>query len=476
MTQRLGISGRWLSAASGAQITALTFGAVTNVLYARFLGAAQIGRLAILLALAGGILLVADGGLQSLLGRELALESVSPRNAAGLLFVAIPATLIAVTALMYGLTTLAGALFSTPVLSVRSAMLLLELTLATQAFQAALALFQGRGFYSRRSATVTLNGFATLAFTAIALGLGGGFSGAVHATAAAYVVVAVIAVTPLLRTDGVARITFPLWLHHTRRASSLYGNGLLTFVTSTADVLLAAIALPVATVGYYQVIKKVSLVALAPLAAVLPLVYSHLTRLDTFERERFYRKLQTVAAGLIAVGLVVGAPFARSGLGSVFGSAYAPHGGVLIGLIAIGGLQFTHNLLGYVSASAGYFKRPLVINATVAITGSVLAIGLAYAGGLNGFLVGLAVANALGVAVAVRLTREFVSGALIVAPSSVVALTVAAGSALVIRTLPLSVGLLVSLMSVVGACACALFIRLRAQHLKRGTAFAMRSN
>ncbi len=477
MKVRRGTVGGWLAAASGAQMMALAFGAATNILYAHFLDPAQIGRFAILLALAGCVLVISDAGLQSLLGREVAVGSVSPRVATGLLLIAVPTTIVVVTGLLYAVASLGGVLFSTPVLSLYSGLLVLELAVATHAFQASLALFQGVGRYSRRSVAVAANGFATTALTALAFVSGGEFAAAIHATAAAYLGVAIVAVGLLVRAYGMARIAFPDWMQSVRRASGLYGNNLLGFMSSTADVLLAAAVLPIATVGYYQVIKKVSLVALAPLTAVLPLVYSHLARLGEGAREPFYRKVQIVAAGMIAIGLIIGAPFARPVLGFVFGPSYAQHGGILIALVGIGALQFTHNLLGYVAASAGRFMRPLAINVTVAVTGGSLAVFLAYVGGLNGFVAGLAIANACGVVVGIRLALEFVPREVFVAPASLVALTAATGAALALFVLPLSVGVSLSIALVVVALGCAALPRNRLQQLWRDSRpFALRDS
>jgi hypothetical protein len=66
-------------------------------------------------------------------------------------------------------------------------------------------------------------------------------------------------------------------------------------------------------------------------------------------------------------------------------------------LVGVGALQFTHNLLGYMSASAGHFTPPLGINASVA-TGAVLLTAVATPRfGLDGFAFALVAANAAGV-------------------------------------------------------------------------------
>jgi O-antigen/teichoic acid export membrane protein len=436
---------------------ALVLAALTNVLYAHYLAPAQIGRLAVLIALSAGILLVADGGLQSLIGRQLAIAALPGSVATTLLLVIVPSIAVLLACLGFGAAEAAHAVAGTTAIAPERWLLLVELLVATQAFQAALALTQSLGLYGRRSACVAANGLATAIFTTAAFLGGGGFPAAVHATAAAYLVAGLGVTWAVVRQQGLHRVGIREWAGLVRRAAPLFGNGLLSYTTSTADVLLAAVAVPLADVGVYQVLKKVALVALAPLTAVLPLIYSHLARIGELRRGGFYRKVQTGALVLIA-GTMVGtswlvAPVLQNALGGL----YAQHSALLIVLLAIGGVQFTHNLLGYVAAAAGRFARPLAVNLTVAVSGITLGVSLGRIAGLAGFVAGLVAANVLGALVATRLAREFVPGCVELVPASVAILAAGAGTAVFLGQLPIAAGAVgAAMVLLIAACVYSL--------------------
>lgn len=386
-------------------MAALAFGAVTNVLYARLLAPEQIGRLAILVAAATGIVVVADGGLQLFLTRAIARGETRAGAASGALLSALPVNVCLVWLVVVGGEAITSSLWGAFV-GRDSLVLVIELALSLVLYQVGLTLYQGLGWFGGRAWLLVGNGVATTAITAAMLTIDQSVSTAVHATAAAYLALGVAAIACVQRRHGLVKVPFRDVRRWLRQARGLWLNSGLGFITTSADVLLAATVMPIAAVGYYQVLKKLSLAILAPLAAVLPLVYSHLAASSRERQSSFVRRVEFAGVGSVAVGLLIAAPYVQPLVEAVFGTTYADHAAILLALVAIGAIQFSHNLLGYVCAAAGEFYRPLWMNITVAASGAALSAGLAVLIGMRGFLIGLAVANALGVVLGLLLTRH----------------------------------------------------------------------
>ena len=399
------------------------------MLYARLLAPAQIGHFAIAVAAATGIVVVADGGLQLFLTRAIARKETGPGAGSSVLLVVLPANVLLVWLVaMAGLAVLSSiwGLSIAP----NTLLLVLELALSLVLYQAGLTLYQGLGWFRGRAALLVWNGVATMVATVAALTVERSVSAAVYATAVAYFAVGVAALVPVLRRYGLVRVPVSDVRHWFRCARGLWLNACLGYVTSSADVLLAALVLPIGVVGLYQVFKKLALVALSPLSVVLPLVYAHLAPADRSSRSSFVRRLEIASAGAIALGLLIAAPYLRAIIGALFGTIYAHHVPILLALVAIGAVQFSHNLLGYVCAAAGEFYRPLWMNVCVAGSGTVLALGLGSEMGVYGFLVGLAVGNMLGLVLGLAFTSRLLDrrarlAALVAAASVLAATTIA---------------------------------------------------
>jgi O-antigen/teichoic acid export membrane protein len=433
---------RWIPLASGAQMVALAGGAVTNILYARLLSPIVIGEVAILVAIATAIVLLADSGLDLLLTRELAQQSREPSEVIGVLVGALPGLIVVWWALFYGGSIGLGRIWSSLEVTLSHALLVLEFALAFSMFQVTLTLCQGLGLFGRRSASVAANGTVTALLTASALQISASLSSAIQATVIAYVGVAVIALYPILirwrfQMPRVSQIVAMV-----RAARPLWINSAIYFLGSAADVLLAAIVLPLAAVGYYRIFKAIATVFLAPFTTLLPLFYSRFASLTRSGRARFYNKVRIGSVGAITAGLMVSAPFFPWVIGETFGERFATRPAVLLAMIVAGGLAFNHNLLGYVATASGIFRIPLIINSAVTIVFLSAAPLLGRQVGLGGFVAGSVLANGVGLLVAARLTQTLVVArwdALVLWPIGAFAWTL--GLALWLWGLPIAVGI-----------------------------------
>ena len=392
----------WIPAASASQVVAFAGGALTNLLYARMMPLSSVGKLAILTAVASFIVLLADGGLQLLSAREIASGKASRQAAAARLLWTIPVLVVVIT----GLVALAGAFVGrVSIGGAGNAALLLELAAAVALFQIALTLTLGSAEFRRRARLIAVNGILTACFTAAALAFRPSVAMAVHATVAAYAIIALLE----LKRDRTAVTNpppLPVLRAALREARPLWANSGVTFVTASADVLLAGLLFPLAVVGQYQIFKKLAVVALSPLTTLLPPLFAHLSALTARERIRTLVRLQRFAAALVGVTLALVGPLLHPLVRATAGSAYDNRSYLFVVLIGIGALQFTHNFLGYALTAAGRFWRPLAINSVVAVSG----LGGALAGGamfgLKGFVGGLALANASGVVVGALLMND----------------------------------------------------------------------
>jgi hypothetical protein len=126
-------------------------------------------------------------------------------------------------------------------------------------------------------------------------------------------------------------------------------------------------------------------------------------------RTRDYRLIARRAIDFVAVALVISAPLFPWLVGATFGSSFTTHLEALLGVIVIGGIGFSHILLGCVNTASGRYRPPLVINATV--FGAFLAASplLSLVFGLNGFVAAGILANITGLVAAALLTRRLVS-------------------------------------------------------------------
>lgn len=399
---------RWIPVASGAQMVALAAGAATNILYARILSPAVIGEFAVSVAVATVIVLLADSGLELLLTRELAQRSREASQVIGVLVGAIPVLVVGWWALFYSGSVALHRIWGILGFAWPHALLVLEYALAFSIFQITLTLCQGLGLFERRSAVVAANGILTSLVTAVWLSISGSLSSAIHATAAAYVAVAVLALYPILRSSRFQLPTVKEVWRLMRAARPIWINSAITFSGGAADVLLAATVLPLAAVGYYRIFKSIAAMFLAPFTTLLPLLYSHFASLARSDQARLYTKIRLGAIGAITALLVASAPFFAWAIQLTFGERYATRPAVLLAIIIAGGLAFSHNLLGYVATANGIFWIPLVINSGVTLVFFSLAPVLAGQIGLNGFVVASITANVAGLVIAAFLTRTLV--------------------------------------------------------------------
>lgn len=399
--------GGWASIAGLAQFGALASGAVTNLLYARLLAPSQVGQFAILLALGSALALLGDGGLQNLLTRALARSEIEIGRALSALAFVVPALVVVASAAAAGVALGLRVGFGWQVADGRLA-LLLELAVCISLFQASITLYQGLSRFIVRSLLILGNGVLTTVFTAVLLILSKSLSAAVHATAAAYLVIAVAALGPLFWRHGAGRFSLGELPVLFRQARPLWLNAALGYGSASADVLVAGLVLPIASVGYYQVIKKLALAILAPFTTLLPLLYASFSRLGAPKLAAEVRRVQTLSLVLSGALLLASAAVLAPVVGAGYGHQYAEHTVLLVVLVGAGLLQFQHNLLGYALAAAGRFSRPLLINVPVAM---VMVGGAAAAGalaGLDGFVTAILVAQAVGVAIASGLTSGLI--------------------------------------------------------------------
>jgi O-antigen/teichoic acid export membrane protein len=402
---------RALTATAVAQIAALGCGAATNILYARLLEPDELGRLAVSLALALAVALVADAGLGIFATRALARLDLDVRLVASVALSWTPASAVAATALLaVGASLLSGPLgFRAP--GIASVALVLELAVAFSLHQWALAICQGVGAYGRRSTGIVLNALVTVAVTAAALAFFPGVSSAVHASALGFVAGALVAAGPLVWSAGLSVVAPGEYARLVRAAVPLWANGAVTFATSSADVLLAALLFPLEVVGQYHVAKKLAVTALAAVTALLPVLYADLARHGRAVVAATHRLGHGLAFGIgsavVAAGGVLGAP----GVRLAFGEEYVPACAALLLLVAAGTLGFAHNLLGYTLTAEGHFARPIAVNLTTGLMVAGVAWPLTASLGLAGLAASLVTANAAGLAVAVALTRRIAPGA-----------------------------------------------------------------
>lgn len=399
---------RWMPLTSAAHLTALAAGALTNVLYARVLGAEDLGRIAVLYAVATVIVLVGDAGLQLFVTRAVQNGTLDKARAATILVFVVPGLAAASWLGFSFATTVAAAEWPGLALGVDYAVLLGELVFTIAFFQVSLTLSQAFGLFGRRSALVAGNGWLTTVFTAAALAISDSVASAIHATAAAYALVAVFGIIPVVaktsfRVVGVRQ----LWKFG-REARLLWLNSAITYAGTVGDVLLAALLLPLSAVGYYRVFKAAASVVLAPLSAILPPLYAKLASLTDAGRAELYSRVRRGTLGLMAGSLLASAPFLPWAVSVTFGQSFSLETASLVGLIVSFAIAFQHYLLGYVNTAAGAFKRPLVINLAVFGIAAIAAPTLSPFFGLDGFVIASVSANLAGLVAASIVTASAV--------------------------------------------------------------------
>jgi len=431
---------------------ALAFGAATNLLYARLLEPRQIGHLAVIVAVAVGAVAVADGGLQLFLTRAVARGDTDAGSAAGTLLMTVPVNVVCLC-LFFGSGEI---LLAHGAQQVQTLALVVEVAVSVAIYQVALTLCQALGWFGARAWLLLGNGAVTAVATFAALTARSTTAYAIHATAAGYLVVGLIGIGRVCWRFGFAFVGIGALRSWYKSARGLWLNGVLSFATSSADILLAASVLPIAVVGYYQVMKKFAQVLLSPLAALLPLVYSHLSAVDAAARSRFVRRLGLASGAGVAIGLLLASLDLRGGVGALVGRRYEPHVAILVALVGVGAVQFMHNLLGYVCSAAGWFFRSLWINVFVSTVGAGVGVALAHAFGVGGLLVGLAIANAGGLVFGLLVTRSLLDSRArhAVAAGAVLIALAALSSYAFLSTgvLMRSVAMVVSLAAVGGCC------------------------
>jgi O-antigen/teichoic acid export membrane protein len=193
-----------------------------------------------------------------------------------------------------------------------------------------------------------------------------------------------------------------------RAARPLWINSVISFSGGAADVLVAAMVLPLAAVGYYRIFKAIATVFLAPFTTLLPLFYSRFASLTRLGQARLYAKVRLGAVGAITAALIVSAPFFPWAIGVTFGDRFATKPAVLFAIIVAGGLTFSYNLLGYVCTANGLFRIPVIINSSATLVFFSVAPILGAQVGLGGFVAGSVVSSVVGLVIAAYLTRTLV--------------------------------------------------------------------
>lgn len=428
----------WMPLTGAAALAALAAGALTNVLYARVLGAEDLGRIAVLYALATVIILVGDGGLQLFVTRAVQNGTLDRPRAAAVLVFAVPGLAAASWAVFALMTTAATAQWEGLALGFEYTALLGELVVSMAFFQVSLTLTQAFGLFDRRSALIVGNGWLTTAFTAAALAIFDSVTSAIHATAAAYALVAAVGIVPVVAKTSVRAIPFRQLWQFGREARPLWLNSAITYLGSAGDILLAALLLPLSAVGYYRVFKAAAAVVLAPLFAILTPLYAQLASLTDDGRAEIYARVRRASLGLMAALLVASAPFLSWAISIAFGRSFSLEIASLVGLIVSFAFAFHHYLLGIVNTAAGAFKRPLVINGAVFATAAIAAPTLSSFFGLEGFVIASVSANFAGlvagsVVTAVAVRRSFAN--LVLWPTAT--LLTAGGIAIWLQELPM---------------------------------------
>jgi O-antigen/teichoic acid export membrane protein len=455
----------WVGLASGGQVAALAIGAATNLFYARLLAPDQLGQLALVLTIAGLAMVLTELGLHNWLTRAVAAGEVVLADAAALVVKLTPALAALAgglgTVLLSRVTGLGEALG----LTASQSLLIPELAIALAFYQAALTLTQGTGRFRERACVPLVNAVLTLALTAGALLTWATVDAAVHATATAYVLAGAWFITRTVRGVPIAPIDRQLARRAVREARPLWFNTLLSFGTSAGDVLIARSVLSLGDVGYYHIVKKLALAGLAPLTALLPMLFSRLSAAERdAERVQLHRSYQGWLTASFAAGMVLAAPWIVPVMSLLFGERYAARHAALLVLAGALWLQATHDLLGYLLASAKAFAAPLVANAVVVAVAVSLAVALEQLA-LAQFAFLLAVAHMVGVVVMTAAARR--RGLEASAPFLLVTVVVAAG-ALALAAVLVSAPLALSVpASVVGALVSVLGL-LSADPLARG--------
>src|SRR5664280_1575605 len=171
----------WVSVAVVGQIVALFAGLLTNLLYARLLPPADIGRLGLVSALAGLAMVVGEFGLHNWLTRALAANDLSLAAACLLIIGAVPLVTAGIGT-MVGLICATSTIGKSMNLSASQFSLIPELAVSLSLYQAALTLTQGTGAFRLRAFTMLANGVLTAICTAVILRTRQSVDAAVHAT------------------------------------------------------------------------------------------------------------------------------------------------------------------------------------------------------------------------------------------------------------------------------------------------------
>ena len=396
----------WVPLAVGSQVAALVLGGVTNLFYARILEPEELGQLALVLTLAGLAMVLTELGLHNWLTRAVAAEEVGVGAAAALTVKLAPALAALVAGAGAGVLTVVPAWRDALGITAGQALLVPELAVALALYQASLTLTQGTGAFRLRAGVLFTNALLTVAFTAVALLTWGSVVAAVHATAAAYVVAAVWFIARAMGGEPVASVDPGLTRQAVHEARPIWFNTLLSYATATGDTLIARSVLSLGDVGYYLVIKKVAIAGLAPLTALLPMLYARMSAAhDDTDRVRRWWGYQRWLAVAFAAGMVVAGPWIVPVMGALYGERFADRHVALLVLAGALWLQATHDLLGYLLAATKAFTAPLVANSVVAGTSITLAVVLGDLT-LSQFGMVLAAAHALGAVVMTATARR----------------------------------------------------------------------
>jgi O-antigen/teichoic acid export membrane protein len=417
--------------ASGSQVAALVLGGLTNLFYARLLAPEELGQLALVLALGALAMVLTELGLHNWATRAIAAGEVRLGDAAALTVKLAP--LLSAVVACAGVVVLEAvpALRDALGITASQALLIPEMAVALSIYQAALTLTQGTGAFRARSALLLVNAALTLALTATALLARATVEAAVHATVAAFIVAAVWFIVRTMRGSHLERIDSLLTRRAVREARPLWFNTLLSFATSTGAILVARSVLSLGDVGYYLVINKVVVAGLAPLTALLPMLFARMSAApDDVERTRRYWWYQQWLTVAFVTGMLLAAPWIVPVMGTLFGERFADRYVALLLLAGAVWLQTTHDLLGYLLVSAKDFAAPLLANGVVVATSLLLVVVLGNLT-LSQFAILLVAAHGVGVVVMARTARgrDLRVPALGLATS-----TCAAGAVLVVST------------------------------------------
>ncbi|MEK6467270.1 lipopolysaccharide biosynthesis protein [Pseudonocardia alni] len=375
----------WMAATSAAQVSSAIVGLATNIVYARFLELADIGTIALANSVSIMVAIFADRGLGLEITRQMSREQLPARHAFRIYQVSGSIVLLPVIA---GLCLADSIVVRDSLRDVNVFVFSALLAAGLFQYQSGLALVQGSNLPYHRAAGISGNATLTLGLTVGALYLGLGVAGAILSSALAFALAGGwLSWCSTRRTQEISSSTYskPMRLQALRRGRRMYGTNLIVYLVATGDVLLASVITSPATVGQYQIVRKIAQGVTMPMIVLLPMLLGKLSGPGV--RDKVHRSVQLCAYLSVLVSAVVLASVVALDwpIELVFGTDYAGLGiacGVLLGGLF---LQFVKDLLATIANAADADNLPLLANLTV-LVGVIGAFPLLPPMTLSGFV------------------------------------------------------------------------------------------